>query len=156
MKMYLPFGDWSCDGHGQYTKVLIDAPSMAYVAGAQKRISYEYGEDFWNGFCQKYQDSSISDKIQEVLINTSYPLERLGPYAEKNYKNLNEFFESDCWLNDYECCITLDLCIDMFIWILNAHGARIKELPETEEIPMICNWTCPGFKTVGYGCFDDY
>ena len=134
MKMYLPFGDWACSSHCQHTKVLIDAPSMAYVAGAQKRISYEYGEDFWNGFCQKYQDNSISDEIQEVLINTSYPLERLGPYVTENYQNLNEFFESDCWLNDYECCVTLDLCIDMFIWILNAHGARIKELSSEEEI----------------------
>lgn len=154
MKMYLPFGDWACSSHCQHTKVLIDAPSMAYVAGAQKRISYEYGEDFWNGFCQKYQDNSISDKIQEVLINTAYPLERFGPYVAENYQSLNEFFESDCWLNDYECRVTLDLCVDMFIWIMNAHGARIEELPDIEDIPTISNWTCPGFKTVGYGCFD--
>ena len=35
MKMYLPFGDWSSDGHGRYEKVLIDAPSMAHLYDAQ-------------------------------------------------------------------------------------------------------------------------
>lgn len=26
MKMYIPFGDWSDDGHGKYEKVLVEAP----------------------------------------------------------------------------------------------------------------------------------
>ena len=34
MKMYLPFGDWSNDGHGRYEKVLIDAPSMEHLLKA--------------------------------------------------------------------------------------------------------------------------
>ena len=38
MKMYLPFGDWSGDGHCVYEKILIDAPSMEYLLEAQKKI----------------------------------------------------------------------------------------------------------------------
>ena len=38
MKMYIPFGDWSDDGHGKYEKILIDAPSMESLRDAQKRI----------------------------------------------------------------------------------------------------------------------
>ena len=157
MKMYLPFGDWSGDGHGQYTKVLIDAPSMEIIRLAQKRIEEYCGEGIWEGFAKRYQEDSISDTIQELLINTNYPIERLAKCQDDcgfdDFKNLNECFNSDFW-NDSGHYITLETCIDTFIWLLNAHGARIKRLDETENIPTISNWTCPGFKTVGYGCFD--
>ena len=47
MKIYLPFGDWSGDGHKQYDKVLIEAPSMEHLLNAQKKIKEKYGEDFF-------------------------------------------------------------------------------------------------------------
>ena len=157
MKMYLPFGDWSGDGHGRYTKVLIDAPSMEIIRLAQKHIEDYYGKDVWEGFAKKYQEDSISDTIQELLINTNYPIERLAKYQDDcgfdDFKNLNECFNSEFW-NCSGHYITLETCIDTFIWLLNAYGARIKRLDEAENIPTISNWTCPGFKAVGYGCFD--
>lgn len=160
MKMYLPFGDWSDDGHGLYTKVLIDAPSMEYVHGAQRRMELEYGEQLWDDYADDCDNPFISNIIQELLINTNYPIERFAKYQDdnrfNNFKNLNECFNSDFWNNEYHCRITLDTCIDTFIWLLNAHGARIKKLDNKDDIPMICNWTCPGFKTVGYGCFDNF
>ena len=57
------------------------------------------------------------------------------------------------WLAKYGWYVTLDLVIDAFIWLLNDNGAFITRLDAEEEIPMICNWTCNGFETVGYGCF---
>ena len=157
MKMYLPFGDWSGDGHGRYTKVLIDAPSMEIIRLAQKHIEDYYGKDVWEGFAKKYQEDSISDTIQELLINTNYPIERLAKYQDDcgfdDFKNLNECFNSEFW-NCSGHYITLETCIDTFIWLLNAYGARIKRLDENNDIPTISNWTCPGFKAVGYGCFD--
>ena len=51
--------------------------------------------------------------------------------------------------------VSIDFIIDSFIWLLNAFGADIKILDDGEDIPMLCNWTCSGFKTVGYGCFYD-
>ena len=157
MKMYLPFGDWSGDGHGRYTKVLIDAPSMEIIRLAQKRIEDHHGKDVWEGFARGYQDNSISNIIQELLINTNYPIERLAKYQDDcgfdDFKNLNECFNSEFW-NCSGHYITLETCIDTFIWLLNAYGARIKRLEEAENIPTISNWTCPGFKAVGYGCFD--
>ena len=141
MKMYLPFGDWSGDGHGRYTKVLIDAPSMEIIRLAQKHIEDYYGKDVWEGFARRYQEDSISDTIQELLINTNYPIERLAKYQDDcgfdDFKNLNECFNSEFW-NCSGHYITLETCIDTFIWLLNA-----------ENIP-----TISGFKTVGYGCFD--
>ena len=152
MKMYLPFGDWSGDGHGRYTKVLIDAPSMEIIRLAQKHIEDHCGKDVWEGFARGYQDNSISNIIQELLINTNYPIERLAKCQDDcsfdDFKDLNECFNSEFW----DCSghyITLETCIDTFIWLLNAYGARIKRLDEAENIP-----TISGFKTVGYGCFD--
>ena len=43
MKMYIPFGDWSDDGHGKYERVLVEAPSMQSLLDAQKRIYTKYG-----------------------------------------------------------------------------------------------------------------
>lgn len=47
MKFYIPFGDWSNDGHGRYKNLLVEADSMADVVSAQKKIKDKYGEDFF-------------------------------------------------------------------------------------------------------------
>lgn len=153
MKMYLPFGDWSDDGHGKYEKILIDAPSMQHVRDAQMRITEKYDRFFWRGFANEYEESYITEEIQNELIETNYPVERFKEKMDdSNYEEfttLKEVFDSEYW----EGYVTLAFVIDAFIWLLNAHGAEITRLDEKEDIPMICNWTCNGFETVGYGCF---
>ena len=153
MKMYLPFGDWSHDGHGQYEKVLIDAPSMEHLLKAQKQITEKYDKFFWRGFADEYEDATITENIEKALIETNYPIERFKENMDdsryEEFTSLKEIFESEEW----EGYVTLDLVIDAFIWLLNAYGAQITRVYEKEDIPMICNWTCHGFETVGYGCF---
>ena len=90
MLMFLPFGDWSDDGHGEHEFDYND---------------YSFEECIENGF------------------------------------------------NDYDGFEPEDIK-DMFIQLLNAFGAEITVLPKEKQIPMICNWTCEGFETVGYGCWD--
>lgn len=46
MKAYLPFGDWSGDGHGQYDDILVDINSMDDLLIAQEKIKQQYGETF--------------------------------------------------------------------------------------------------------------
>ena len=153
MKMYLPFGDWSNDGHGKYEKILIDAPSMQHVRDAQIRITEKYDRFFWSGFANEYEESYITEEIQNELIETNYPVERFKEKMDdsdyEEFTTLKEVFDSEYW----EGYVTLAFVIDAFIWLLNAHGAEITILDEKENIPMICNWTCNGFETVGYGCF---
>ena len=157
MKMYLPFGDWSDDGHGRYEKILIDAPSMQHLRDAQIKIEEIYGKEFWSGFAEDFNESVISDTVQQALLDTGYPYERFCLYMDDNaydeYETLEQVFDSDRWLLDNECTVTLSLVMDAFIWLLNYYGAQITRLDEGENIPMICNWTCYGFKAVGYGCF---
>lgn len=157
MKMYLPFGDWSDDGHGRYEKVLIDAPSMPHLRNAQIRIEEIYGKDFWSEFAQEYNESVISETVQQALLDAKYPYERFCRYMDDSaydkYETLEEVFESTYWLNDSECTVTMSLVMDAFIWLLNHHGAQITRLDNGEDTPMINNWTCDGFRSVGYGCF---
>ena len=152
MKMYLPFGDWSDDGHGKYEKVLIEAPSMEHLRNAQIEIEKIYGKDFWMGFAEECEDPTLSEKVQAALLESSYPVERFAKFRDdcdiNKFNNLNELFQSDYYVDYW---VNLDLVVDAFIWLLNWKGAEITR--SEEEIPMICNWTCHGFETVGYGCF---
>jgi hypothetical protein len=75
-------------------------------------------------------------------------------------------WETEDW-NDWSDCNSIDdvlaadecpslsisFIMDVFIWLLNWQGAEITRLDSKDDIPMICNWTCSGFETVGYGCF---
>ena len=152
MKMYLPFGDWSNDGHGRYEKVLIDAPSMEHLLKAQEKIKEEYGKWFFEGMANDYEEPYLSNWVWQALIDTNYPVERLCEKEDvntwENCESLQQILEID-----KNPCVGLEFVMDVFIWLLNAFGAEIRILEEEEKIPMICNWTCHGFKTVGYGCF---
>ena len=152
MKMYIPFGDWSDDGHGKYDKVLVDAPSMEVLYDAQKSICAKYGKDFFDGYADRYEESTLSPIIWQSLKDTNYPIERLIEYEDTNNWSGMTCID-DVLEYDPNPSVCLDFIEDTFIWLLNAFGAEIVRLDAGQGIPMICNWTCPGFKTVGYGCF---
>lgn len=152
MKMYLPFGDWSGDGHSQYEKILIEAPSMDHLFMAQQIIKAKYGEYFFSHMAHDYEESYLGKEVWQALIDTNYPIENMKKYDDindwSNCKTLQE-----CLTIDPNPAVSLDFVIDAFIWLLNSEGAKIVRLDADQEIPMICNWTCNGFETVGYGCF---
>ena len=152
MKMYIPFGDWSDDGHGKYDKVLVDAPSMKALYDAQKCLCARYGNDFFDEYADRYEESTLGPKIWQALKDTNYPIERLIEYEDvNNWKGMTSI--DDVLEYDPNPSVCLDFVEDTFIWLLNAFDAEIVRLDAGEDIPMICNWTCPGFETVGYGCF---
>ena len=148
--MYLPFGDWSDDGHGRYKNVLIEAPSMEHLLNAQKKIKEKYGQFFFNSMAENYNEPYLGEEVWKALLDTNYPFERFVTVEDTNdWDDLNSM--SEVLAVDPNPCISLNFVIDAFIWLLNAYGAEI--IPSDEDIPMICNWTCHGFETVGYGCF---
>lgn len=152
MKMYIPFGDWSDDGHGRYEKVLVDAPSLEHVKTAQDKIIEKYGQEFFEHYAQEYEEPHLSELNWQALIDTNYPIDRFIEYEDYNdwvgMTSLEEVLAADP--NPY---VGIEFIIDSFIWLHNAFGADIKRLDDKEDIPMLCNWSCQGFKTVGYGCF---
>ena len=133
----------------QSTRVWVGSQFMK----AQIEIEEIYGKDFWRGFAEEeYEDPTLSEKVQAALLESSYPIESFAKFRDDckvdKFNNLNEFFQSDYYIDYW---VNLDLVVDAFIWLLNWKGAEITR--SEEEIPMICNWTCRGFETVGYGCF---
>ena len=155
MKFYIPFGDYFGDGHKQYCNVLVSAPSMEGVAAAQKFYEEKYDEWFWRKYADDYGDPSITPEIEQALLDTNYPIERFSQYQDDisfdDFKTIEELFNSDFWKEGWKRNITLDTCIDTFIWLLNAAGAEIMREP---DYPVI-GWSFGQFKSVGYGCFYD-
>jgi len=152
MKMYIPFGDWSDDGHGKYDKVLVDAPSMTQLFNAQQAIKFEYGEHFFDGMADQYEEPHFSDDVWQALKDSNYPIERM--WETEDWNDWSECNSIDEVLAVDACpSLSLNFVIDAFIWLLNWKGAEITRLDAKDDIPMICNWTCNGFETVGYGCF---
>lgn len=154
MKFYIPFGDWSDDGHGHYTNVLVAANSMQDVLNAEDRIRDNWGKSFFDGFANDYAYSSLSPTVWEALIANNMPIEILTAYDDVNdwtgCHTIQEALDADT------CpALGMEFIEQAFIWLLNKYGAGIVILPEEEEIPQINNWTCPGFESVGYGCWED-
>ena len=144
MKFYIPFGDWSQDGHGRTRDVLVEAPSMDRLLDAQKTIKGIWGENFFDGMAQSFEDNTISLEVQESLASAGYDMSEGGTmWREEIYD-----FYGERKLSTY---VEIDWLIDAFIFLLNHHGAGIEVI---SDYPQINNWTCPGFETVGYGCFD--
>lgn len=152
MKMYLPFGDWSDDGHGKWDKLLIDAPSMEHLLNAQKKIKAIYGEHFFDGMADQYEEPHFSEDVWQALKDSNYPIERMWETEDWNdwsdCNSIDEVLAADACPS-----LSISFIMDVFIWLLNWQGAEIVRLDEKDDIPMICNWTCNGFETVGYGCF---
>lgn len=152
MKMYLPFGDWSDDGHGKWDKLLIDAPSMEHLLNAQKKIKAIYGDHFFDGMAEHYEEPHFSEDIWQALKDSNYPIERMWETEDWNdWSDCNSIDE--VLAEDEYPSLSLNFIMDAFIWLLNWQGAEITRLDSKDDIPMICNWTCNGFETVGYGCF---
>lgn len=152
MKMYLPFGDWSDDGHGKWDKLLIDAPSMEHLLNAQKKIKAIYGDHFFDGMADQYEEPHFSEDVWQALKDSNYPIERMWETEDWNdwsdCNSIDEVLAAD----EYPS-LSISFIMDVFIWLLNWQGAEITRLDSKDDIPMICNWTCSGFETVGYGCF---
>lgn len=143
MKYYLPFGDWSDDGHGYWKQVLIDGDKDT-ILKAEKAISDEYGDSFWRGFADEYQKPTLSKLVWEALIRVNYPIERLVQFDEWNdwegVPDLKTAFKIDA-----DAHFNIDVIIDMYIWLMNVYGANIKVC---SEIPMLYT------KAPGYGCWE--
>ena len=153
MKVYLPFGDWSGDGHKQFENILVDISSKEKLIVAQHRIKLKYGNDFFKTFANEYQNPQLSKNNWQALIDTNMPIFYLQKYDECN--NWSDCFSiEDALKLDPSPYLSLDFIVIAFIWIMNKHGAEITQLPLSEDILQINGWTCPGFETVGYGCFD--
>lgn len=162
MKFYIPFGDWSHDGHGMCENVLVEAESMDKLYKAIDKIKEKYSKNFFDDFATDYGSSSISKIILDALIETDYSLEdflKTDEYnniseddekeiQEKGIKSFKDFVFFKGWASDESVLNDINFSLEtiehMYIHLLNAFGAGITIL---EEYPLFT------YETVGYGCF---
>lgn len=162
MKFYIPFGDWSHDGHGMCENVLVEAESMDKLCEAVDKIKEKYGEYFFDYFANSASGSFISKTVLDALIETDYSLEdflKTDEYnniseddekeiQEKGIKSFKDFVSFKGWTSDESVLNDIDFSLEtiehMYIHLLNAFGAGITIL---EEYPLFT------YETVGYGCF---
>lgn len=141
------FGDYWGDGHKEFEEVWISCPDKRFINDAIVSIKQKYGEHFFNDFAADYERPYISDTVCQALEDANYPLVQV-------------FLKSDCWPETYpyitsirdiakesgnDFCLYIDAVIDMFIHLLNYHGAHITVL---QDAPFEVITT-----DVGYGCF---
>jgi len=155
MKAYLPFGDWSNDGHGRCHRLLVEINSMEDVSLAQDKIRKEYGEYFFYDFADDYCDDSLSYECWKALfdhgIKDVFPAAMVSDEFE-SWKEIEERVESpEDEYNNFS--VSLEFVEQAFIWLLNKFGAHIELLQEDQKIPEINGYNCKGFQNVGYGCF---
>ena len=77
MKAYLPFGDWSGDGHGRYDDILVDINSMDDLLMAQEKIKQQYGKTFFKNYANAYDTPQLSKQCWQALIDHHMPVDIL-------------------------------------------------------------------------------
>lgn len=154
MKAYLPFGDLALISFSASRRSFIEWISTSTLIYFPCPSSAKYSNHFFEEFANNYEESWLSNTCWQALIDNYMPVSMLINYDEINDWHGVESIEQALEL---DCCPTVSLAfiIQAFIWLLNQYGANIMILPEDQDIPQINNWTCPGFETVGYGCFYD-
>lgn len=162
MKFYIPFGDWSHDGHGMCENVLVEAESMDKLYKAVDKIKEKYGKDFFYYFANECENPVLSTTIIQALVDTGYSLDdflKTGGLDEydpdhdinfdedgiKTFKDLAVF---EKWIPDGRtlqgALFNLETIEHMYIHLLNAFGA---------EITVCKGYPYFDYETVGYGCF---
>lgn len=151
MLAYLPFGDYSRDGHCQCEYVLIDIDNINAIIQAQEKIKEKYGETFFSTFANDYEDSYLKDIHWKALADTNYPIERLIEKDECNDWSGCETI-AEVLSIDLQPSVSIEFIEDAYIWIMNTFGAGIKISPY--KVPVL-GWTIGNdLEIVGYGCFD--
>jgi hypothetical protein len=125
---------------------------MEHLLNAQKKIKAIYGDHFFDGMADQYEEPHFSEDVWQALKDSNYPIERM--WETEDWNDWSDCNSIDEVLAADECpSLSIGFIMDVFIWLLNWQGAEITRLDSKDDIPMICNWTCSGFETVGYGCF---
>lgn len=154
--MFVPFGDWSHDGHGMYEKVLIEIEDTAALGKSVQFLKKKYGKYLFDDLANDYGCSKISKKIYQILEDNNYNFDNLEkteymtlPARFKDWKEyaqaqICEDGEED--EDEDEGGFSLESIEDIYFFLLRLGGA---EFTIYDEIPLFTD------ETVGYGCFYD-
>lgn len=142
LKMYhLPFGDWKNCRLGSYKVIDVICEDKDTFKKAEDRIKEKYGECFFSGMADFYDEDNISGEVKKALWDTNFTaeqfLDNIDGYDMEGVKTLDECFLICDHLN-------IEVIIEMYLHLVRAFGAEFEVV---EDIEMITNVAAPG-----YGC----
>lgn len=148
-KIYIPFGDWSNDGHGRYEKVMMLAQSMEDLRQAVDNIHEKYGPHIFDEIANEYGYSGISENIYNILVDNGYDFSKVG-----ELEDTADSYAPDGWreyirkgIEEGDSGLMLETIEDIYFFLLRLGGARFEVCKD--DIPMFT------YESVGYGCFYD-
>lgn len=142
----LTFGDSSGDGHGVYIDTWASCPDKKCFEKAKEKIKNKYGQKFFEGFAHEYQEPFLSEAVCEALHEAGYPIARFFEMSDYDWQAQYPEIETMLDLSESDIDVWIDQVVDMYIFLLNAHGACLTQIGtpfESLEVDF-----------VGYGCFD--
>ena len=143
-KIQLHFGDYWNDGHGLYRTVFVETPKTCdEIRQLSYEVQREYPE-FKYGFADEYGEPYFSKHIWDILVRLGYPIERFRKAMDD--RQYNEYKTLADVPLDWETYVTIDLVADVWIWMLNLHGAGLTVVEDMDEHIAF---------DFGYGCFVD-
>jgi hypothetical protein len=149
IRIYIPFGDWSNDGHGRYERVMVLAQSMEDLRQAVDNIREKYGPHIFDEIANEYGYSGISENIYNILVDNGYDFSKVGElediaddYAPEGWQ---EYIKNEIVNNHNGLMLTT--IEDIYFFLLRLGGARFEVCKD--DIPMFT------YESVGYGCFYD-
>ena len=149
VRIYIPFGDWSNDGHGRYEKVMVLAQSEENLRQAVDNIREKFGRRIFDEIANDYGDSSISENIYNILVDNGYDFTKIGELEDvcDDYvpNGWQEYIKNE--VVNGKCGLMLETIEDIYFFLLRLGGAKFEVCPQ--DIPMFT------YESVGYGCFYD-
>ena len=144
----LSFGDPSGNGHGCYSEIYVSCPDKKSIETAIKSIEDQYGKGFFQGFAHDYEEPFISHWVAEALSESSYDVERVFTLSGESpiyWPEIKCVEDLSVDANGEIFPLPIQIIIDMYIHLLNYHGARMTRI----DNPIDTLDT----NGVGYGCF---
>ena len=113
------------------------------IDAAMFSIKTQWGNDFFDGFASEAGDAWLSDTIWEALYEADYPVDSIYQYCDVE-DDLSAEAHHDLIAFKNECTdtyLSIDCVVDMFIHLMNYHGAQIERIPapfgtsSTDSVP---------------------
>ena len=147
MILRMKFGDAYGDGHREYVQIWVSILSEQCIEAARFSIKAQWGNDFFDGFACEAEDAWLSDTVWEALYEADYPVDSIYQYCDVE-DGLSAEAHHDLLAFKNECTdtyLSIDCVVDMFIHLMNYHGAQIQRIPAPFETL---------YYNIGYGCFE--
>lgn len=147
--MYLVLGDWSNDGHGKSSEILLESnKTVKDIQLTYKRSVKLTGVNFSKDVCGGYEDSKLSKPVYDKFCTFGLTKELLMSFDEGELEI--EDFESGGELR-----LSQEMFIKLWIWFVKLSDPELQINIVEDDIPPINGyWSTVLNENFGYGLYE--